>query len=62
MLYFIFQSMGMDALDAMSLATGTSLASMIPTAISSVRAHYRKGNVDSEILRAWWLFIFGGVL
>ncbi len=61
-LYFIFQSMGMDALDAMSLATGTSLASMIPTAISSVRAHYRKGNVDSEILRVWWLFVFGGVL
>lgn len=61
-LFFIFQAMGLNALDAMSLATGTSLAGMIPTAVSSVRAHYRKGNVDVDIFRAWWLAILIGVI
>ena len=61
-LFFIFQAMGVGSLEAMSMATGTSLAGMIPTAISSVRAHHRKGNVDVGIFRTWWVFILIGVI
>jgi len=61
-LFFIFQAMGLGSLDAMSLATGTSLAGMIPTTLSSVRAHYGKGNVDVDIFRSWWPLILVGVI
>jgi uncharacterized membrane protein YfcA len=35
------------------LAVGSSLATIFPTAIRSVRGHDRKGAVDWDILRAW---------
>src|SRR5271154_4349003 len=46
----------------MPLCVGTSLAVIIPTSISSYRAHNARGAVDTEILRAWWLPILLGVL
>ncbi|KUJ75582.1 hypothetical protein AVO42_09775 [Thiomicrospira sp. XS5] len=61
-LYFIFQQIGMTPMDAMSLATGTSLATIIPTSISSIRAHRQKGNVDTGLIQAWWVFMLLGVL
>jgi len=45
----------------MPLCIGTSLAIIIPTSISSFRAHYARGAVDMEILRRWWLPIVIGV-
>jgi len=36
---------------AMHIATGTSLATIIPTGLSSARAHYKRGSVDMEVLR-----------
>ena len=60
-LYFIFQNIGMTPADAMSLATGTSLATIIPTSISSIRAHHKKGNVDWKITQAWLIFMLFGV-
>ena len=36
----------------MPLCVGTSLAIIIPTSIRSFRAHYARGAVDTEILRA----------
>lgn len=37
----------------MHLAVGTSLASIVPTAISSSRAHYLRGGLDPAVARAW---------
>ncbi len=56
-LYFIFQEFGVSAASAMSIATATSLATIIPTGISSVMAHRKKGNVDIEILKLWGVII-----
>ncbi|BDX06523.1 sulfite exporter TauE/SafE family protein [Planctobacterium marinum] len=60
-LYFLFQSFGVSAETAMVVATATSLATIIPTSLSSIKAHSKKGNVDSELLKAWWPFILFGV-
>jgi uncharacterized membrane protein YfcA len=46
----------------MPLCIGTSLAIIIPTSIRSWRAHYARGAVDMEILRAWWLPVLIGVV
>jgi uncharacterized membrane protein YfcA len=46
----------------MPLCIGTSLAIIIPTSIRSYRAHYSRGAVDMEILRAWWLPVLIGVI
>jgi uncharacterized membrane protein YfcA len=46
----------------MPLCTGTSLAVIIPTSIRSFRAHYLRGAVSMEILKAWWLTILVGVV
>ena len=61
-LFFLFQGLGVSAASAMVIATGTSLATIIPTSISSIRSHHRKGNVDFLLLRRWAPFILGGVL
>ena len=50
-LYFLFQALGVSADSAMLIATATSLATIIPTSVSSIRAHRKKGNVDSELLK-----------
>src|SRR3954465_3875453 len=46
----------------MPLCIGTSLAIIIPTSIRSWRAHYLRGAVDNEILKAWWLPVLTGVI
>jgi uncharacterized membrane protein YfcA len=56
-LFFLLQSFSVSADSAMLIATATSLATIVPTAISSVRAHYAKGNVDMAIVRWWSSFI-----
>lgn len=44
------------------LAVATSLATIIPTAISSARAHQRRGAVDFDLLRLWGPAIVVGAL
>ncbi|WP_317933424.1 sulfite exporter TauE/SafE family protein [Halioxenophilus sp. WMMB6] len=61
-LYFVFQGLGVDAASAMVVATGTSLATIIPTSISSIRAHQKKGNVDWLLLKRWAPFMIVGVV
>lgn len=61
-LYFIFQTIGISAATAMSVATGTSLLVIIPTSISSIRAHHRRGNIDVSLVKLWWPFIVLGVV
>mgnify|MGYP000589698749 CR=1 FL=1 len=61
-LFFLFQSFGVSPESAMIIATATSLATIVPTSISSIRSHHKKGNVDFELLKRWALFILFGVL
>ncbi len=61
-LYFLFQSFGVSAQSAMLIATATSLATIIPTSLSSIKSHHNKGNVDFNLLKAWGAFIFIGVI
>jgi len=61
-LFFLFQSFGVSPESAMVIATATSLATIIPTSISSIRSHHKKGNVDFDLLKNWTAFILVGVL
>jgi uncharacterized membrane protein YfcA len=61
-LFFIYQGLGVNSDSAMLVATATSLATIIPTSLSSIRAHHAKGNVDFALLKHWGIFIFAGVL
>lgn len=61
-LYFLFQSFGVSPESAILVATGTSLATIIPTSVSSIRSHNKKGNVDFDLLKSWAVFILLGVL
>jgi uncharacterized membrane protein YfcA len=61
-LYFLFQHFGVDSSSAMVIATGTSLATIIPTSISSIRSHHKRGNIDWQLIKRWLLFIVAGVL
>lgn len=61
-LFFLFQSFGVSAESAMLIATATSLATIVPTSISSIRAHSQKGNVDLDLLKRWAGYILVGVL
>lgn len=47
---------------AIHFAVATSLMSIIPTSISSARAHHRKKSIDLPMFRAWAPFMFGGAL
>ncbi len=46
----------------MHLAVGTSLATIIPTSVRSVRAHAKRGAVDFAVLRRWAPAMFAGTL
>src|SRR5450432_3702570 len=59
--YECFRLAGVPLEARMPLCIGTSLAIIIPTSITSWRAHHRRGAVDTEILRAWWLPVLIGV-
>ncbi|MDP3076244.1 sulfite exporter TauE/SafE family protein [Bradyrhizobium sp.] len=60
--YECFRLAGVPLEVRMPLCIGTSLAIIIPTSISSFRAHYLRGAVDMKILRQWWLPIVIGVI
>ena len=61
-LFFLFQALGVSSESAMVIATATSLATIVPTSLSSIKAHHGKGNVDFVLLKSWALFILVGVL
>lgn len=46
----------------MHVAVATSLATIIPTSISSTRAHYRRQSVDVALVRRWALFVVIGAI
>ncbi|MCP5091483.1 MAG: sulfite exporter TauE/SafE family protein [Gammaproteobacteria bacterium] len=54
--------LGVDPAIRMHIAVGTSLATIIPTSISSARAHHRRKSVDVEIVKRWAVFVLLGAL
>lgn len=46
----------------MHVAVATSLATIIPTSISSARAHQQRGAVDLELVRNWAVYVLLGAL
>jgi uncharacterized membrane protein YfcA len=60
--YECFRLAGVPLEVRMPLCIGTSLAIIIPTSIRSYRAHYARGAVDMDILKAWWLPVLIGVI
>ena len=53
---------GVDGAIRMHIAVGTSLATIIPTSISSSRAHHKRNSVDVGLVRHWWVFVLVGAL
>lgn len=60
--YECFRLAGVPLEVRMPLCVGTSLAVIIPTAIRSCLAHYRRGAVDLTVVRQWWPPILIGVV
>lgn len=58
----VLASIGIDSSVRMHVAVATSLATIIPTAISSSRAHHAKGAVDMAQLKRWGVAIFLGAI
>lgn len=58
----VLASIGIDSSVRMHVAVATSLATIIPTAISSSRAHHAKGAVDMAQLKRWSVAIFLGAI
>lgn len=53
---------GVDQAIRMHVAVATSLATIIPTSISSARAHHRRGAVDLDLARRWGALVFAGAV
>ena len=54
--------LGVDPAIRMHVAVATSLATIIPTSISSARAHHRRGAVDVDVVKRWSVFVLIGAL
>jgi uncharacterized membrane protein YfcA len=54
--------LGVDPAIRMHIAVGTSLATIVPTSISSARAHHQRSAVDVEIVKRWAVFVLVGAL
>lgn len=52
-LFYLFTLLDVDSAIRMHLAVGTSLSTIIATALSSSRAHYKKGSIDIALLKNW---------
>jgi uncharacterized membrane protein YfcA len=61
-LFWVLGALGFPEATSMAVAVATSLATIVPTSISSARAHAAKGNLDTTLLRAWGPFVFAGAL
>jgi uncharacterized membrane protein YfcA len=48
-----FGAAGVPDAVRMHLAVGTSLASIVPTALSSARAHWHRGGIDPAVAMSW---------
>lgn len=62
MLEFALGFVGVDPSIRMHIAVATSLATIIPTSISSSRAHFKRDAVDVDLAKNWAVWIFIGAL
>ena len=61
-LEFALEFIGVPSAIRMHIAVATSLAVIVPTSISSARAHYKRGSVDTSIIKLWLPYVFVGAL
>jgi uncharacterized membrane protein YfcA len=61
-LYHVLATLGVDAGVRVQLAIGTSLATMIPSAYSSVAAQRQQGIADVPLIQRWAIPMLVGVL
>jgi uncharacterized membrane protein YfcA len=61
-LEFTLGLLGVDPAIRMHVAVATSLATIIPTSISSARAHHQRQAVDMSIVKRWAVFVLLGAL
>ena len=61
-LYHVLTLLGVDESVRMQVTVGTSLATIVPTSVSSISAHERKGAVDWDLLRRWAVPMLVGVV
>ena len=61
-LFYIFNSVGLDQTFIMHLAIGTSFAIIIPTSISSVVTHMKYKAVDFNVVKTFGVFVILGVI
>ena len=61
-LFIVFDILNIPDIVAMHIAVATSLATIIPTSISSARAHHKRGSIDLDLLKSWAPLIFVGAL
>jgi len=54
--------LGVDPAIRMHVAIATSLATIIPTSLSSARAHHNRQAVDLDIVKRWAFFVLAGAL
>ncbi len=59
--YEVFGIMGVDDAVRMHLCVGTSMAVIIPTSLSSIRAHHSKGAIDTNIVKSFAIPVVLGV-
>ncbi|MCF6368096.1 sulfite exporter TauE/SafE family protein [Rhizobium halophilum] len=61
-LYHVLAAFDVDVGLRAHIAVATSLATIIPTSIQSIRTHKAKGAVDTELLKLWGPFVALGVI
>ena len=61
-LFYIFNSMGLDKLFIMHLAVGTSFAIIIPTSFISTITHMKFKAVDFDIVKSFGAFVVVGII
>jgi uncharacterized membrane protein YfcA len=61
-LFWVFGFLGFDPGVAMQVAVASSLATIVATASSSVRAHHARGAVDTGLVRRWGPWMALGAL
>jgi uncharacterized membrane protein YfcA len=61
-LFILFDFLNVPESVAMHIAVATSLATIIPTSISSATAHRKRGSIDIALFKAWAPLIFIGAM
>ena len=58
----VLGTVGVDPAIRMHIAVATSLATIIPTSISSARSHHRRGAVNIAVAKRWFGFVMAGAV